>query len=320
MSALKDLIARAKAKAAEMQPVVAITPTVIADSIASIGASAIPNPNEHLGTDRYGNTISWNAEQWQFIQLALAGSSCILIGAAGTGKTTTVRGTVESLIQSKHIPTLRDKHKHLPVGTPGIVFVSYTRRAVMNLRKALPDDIKGNCITIHKLLEYAPVFYQIADPTTGEVKNTMRFEPSRNQLFPLDSAIRTVVFDESSMVAVSLFHQVWRALPEPSQVQFIFLGDIQQLPPIFGSAILGFKMLKLPVVELTQVYRQALESPIIRLAHRILSGVPIPETEFLDWKFQNQLTIHPWKKKISADNALLTLAAFFKKAWDTNAF
>ena len=81
------------------------------------------------------------------------------------------------------------------------------------------------------------------------------------------------------MISVDLFHQIYIALENPQSVQFIFLGDIQQLPPVFGSAILGYKMLSLPTIELTQVYRQALESPIIRLAHRILSGNPIPQSE-----------------------------------------
>jgi exodeoxyribonuclease V alpha subunit len=178
--------------------------------------------------------------------------------------------------------------------------------------------MKDNAITIHKLLEYQPVFYEIEDPLhPGEYRKTMRFEPNRCATNPLDPAIRTIVFDESSMVDVPLFHKVWMALPNPMDVQFIFIGDIQQLPPIFGSAILGFKMLSLPVIELTQVYRQALESPIIRLAHRILSGKSIPVSEFNDWKFPNQLTLHPWKKRISADSALLTIAAFFKRGYDT---
>lgn len=79
-------------------------------------------------------------------------------------------------------------------------------------------------------------------------------------------------------------------------------------------------MLELPIIELTQVYRQALESPIIRLAHRILSGKPIPVKEYPDWYEENQLKLHPWKKKLSSDNAALTLAAFFKAAIDTKTY
>ena len=317
MSKLSDLLKKAKAQTQVVQPP---SPTIIADSVND----AI-NPNDplvHYGIDRYGKQIQWNAEQWRFIDLAAhQGKSAILIGAAGTGKTTTMQGTVAELLQSNHIPIMRDHHKHLPIGTPGIVFVSYTRRAVMNLRRALPEDMKANCITIHKLLEYQPVFYEIEDPLhPGEFKKTMRFEPNRCITNKLDPAITRIVFDESSMVDVPLFHKVWSALSDPSNTQFLFLGDIQQLPPIFGSAILGFKMLQLPVVELTQVYRQALESPIIRLAHRILSGNVIPVTEFAEWKEDGKLTLHPWKKKISADSALLTIAAFFKKGYDTGNY
>ena len=326
MSKLSELLAAAKHKIAiasiaeaKPAPTPVLTPTAIAEAVNPTIESI--DPNTHYGVDRYGKQIQWNAEQWEFITTATSGKSAILIGAAGTGKTTTMQGTVSEILRTRHIPLLHDDHKHLPVGTPGIVFVSYTRRAVMNLRKALPDDIKANCITIHKLLEYQPVFYEIEDPLVpGTMKKTMRFEPGRNAFNHLDPAITKIVFDESSMVDVPLFHKVWMALPDPSAVQFIFLGDIQQLPPIFGSAILGFKMLQLPVIELTQVYRQALESPIIRLAHRILSGNTIPVSEFSDWKFTGQLTLHPWKKRISADSALLTIAAFFKRGYDTSNY
>lgn len=323
MSRLSEILAKGKERAAAIAAIASSSIESSSISSSIIESSTLPNDssNQHYGIDRYGKSIQWNDEQWQFISIATSGKSAILIGAAGTGKTTTMQGTVSELLRTKHFPPMQDHHKHLPINSPGIVFVSYTRRAVMNLRRALPEDIKGNCITIHKLLEYQPVFYEIEDPLhPGESKKTMRFEPNRCQSNPLDSAIHTVVFDESSMVDVPLFHKVWSALPNPSAVQFIFLGDIQQLPPIFGSAILGFKMLSLPVVELTQVYRQALESPIIRLAHRILSGKVIPVSEFNEWKVESKLTLHPWKKKISADSALLTIAAFFKRGYDTSNY
>jgi len=64
-------------------------------------------------------------------------------------------------------------------------------------------------------------------------------------------------------------------------------------------------------VELTEVYRQALESPIIALAHRILSGNPLPADQFPQWKVPGKLTIHPWKKKIEAT----TTKAEAKKVW-----
>ena len=202
------------------------------------------------------------------LSLSTSLQSCVLIGAAGTGKTTCVMGSINTLIKSGAIPIMRDTagHKHLALNSPGIVAVSFTRRAVSNLRKAMPSGLEANCMTIHKALEYQPTWYEVDDPETGETKSMMRFEPSRTFMNPLPQSIKTVIIDESSMVSVDLFHKIYVSLENPMDVQFIFLGDIQQLPPVFGSAILGYKMLSLPTIELIQVYRQALESPIIRLA------------------------------------------------------
>jgi exodeoxyribonuclease V alpha subunit len=270
-------------------------------------------------TGMSGELITYNSKQQEFIDLVSSGQSCVLIGAAGTGKTTCSKGANAALIAAGSAPILQsDGHKHLESGSPGIIITSYTRRAVNNIRKVQSSDLKSNCVTVHKLLEYQPEYYEILDPETGLSKNTMSFEPTRHATNPLPSTICTIEVEEGSMLSTDLFYQVEAALPH--KVQWIFIGDIQQLPPVFGSAILGFKMLELPVIELTEVYRQALESPIIRLAHRILSGKPIPASEYPDWKYENQLTLHPWKKKLSADNAALTLSAFFKDAIDRKVY
>jgi exodeoxyribonuclease V alpha subunit len=274
---------------------------------------------EHTHTNQYGTSISYNHAQNQFIQTALQGKSCILIGAAGTGKTTCMKGVATALIQSGAIQPMNDiTHKHLKSGAPGIIFCAYTRRATGNIRRAVSDDLKDNCITIHKLLEYEPVYDTVEDPETGKEKRTMSFLPSRDQYNPLPESIHTIVIDESSMVSVELFKEITNALSHA--VQFIFLGDIQQLPPVFGSAILGYKMLELPTVELTEVYRQALESPIIRLAHRILSGLPIPADQFEQWNIPEQLKLHPWKKKLHSETACLTFSKFITQAYDHKSY
>ncbi len=120
------------------------------------------------------------------------------------------------------------------------------------------------------------------------------------------------------MTDLDLYSKLTDALQHP--VQWVFIGDIQQLPPVFGSAILGYKMLELPMVQLTEVYRQALESPIIRLAQRILSGKPIPASEYLDWHEPGKLKLHAWKKKISSEDACMILASFFTKAMDSGDY
>ena len=318
---LAALLARARAsKSTEPLPAAKVLTLAIGGTI-NLENSELEESrlSAHTGVDKSGKVISYNTKQVEFMELAGTGKSCILIGAAGTGKTTCMRGAISTLIHNNIAGILlSDGHKTLPSLTPGIVCVSFTRRAVANLRRAMPDDMKANCLTIHALLEYEPVYYDIIDPETGKESKTMRFEPTRNIARPLPSSIKTVVIDESSMVSVELFNQLSSALPIGTQ--FIFLGDIQQLPPVFGAAILGYKMLELPTVELTEVYRQALESPIIRLAHRILSGKAIPAKEYAEWKIPNQLTIHPWKKKIAPDIACLTIAKFLTTAIDAGAY
>jgi exodeoxyribonuclease V alpha subunit len=274
---------------------------------------------DNTDLDKYGNTITYNSKQQEFINLVASGNSCVLIGAAGTGKTTCQKGGVRRLIQSGMAGVIgATSHKHLKQGTPGIVICAYTRRAVANIKRNMPEDMRDNCITIHKLLEYEPVFYEVMDPETGDMRNTMKFEPARHAGNPLPESIHTIIFEESSMIGTDLHQQVINACPH--NPQFVYLGDIQQLPPVFGPAILGFKLLELPVVELTEVYRQALESPIISLAHRILSGKELAAKDFGEYTKPNLLSIKPWKKKIDDLNALLTANQFFKQAEETGLY
>jgi len=312
---MAELLAKVKAKSESKSEPKINTPIKIPTQTSK--SETIENQT-HTSID--GSTIiTYNKEQQQFVDLMSTSKSAVLIGAAGSGKTTCTQGAVHSLLQTGKIPTLQtDGHKHLTPGTPGILIVAYTRRAVNNIRRVLPTDLKKNCITIHKLLEYAPVYYDIEDETTGEMRKTMCFEATRNEYNPLPSSIHTIIVEESSMVSVDLHKQVESALTHP--IQWIYIGDIQQLPPVFGSAILGFKMLELPVVELTQIYRQALESPIIKLAHRILSGKPIFPSEYSKWAVPNKLTLHPWKKKLEAELAVMTLGAFFKASYDKGVY
>lgn len=304
-----------------------------AKKAAALASDALINPSPEIiakealvkvaeaveATDRFGKLIEYNGKQQEFVDLADSGESAILIGAAGTGKTTCMKGVVSGLIQNGRAGLLTaDGHKHLLDGSPGIVVCAYTRRAVANIRKNMPEDMRANCVTIHKLLEYQPVYDTVTNEETGAETTKMSFQPARDRFHPLPPSIHTIIFEESSMIGTDLYKEVRDACPHSPQE--IFLGDIQQLPPVFGPAILGFKLLELPTVELTEVYRQALESPIIRLAHRILSGKGIEPSELGEWKIPGQLTIHPWKKKIKDDVALNTTAQFFIKAHSENQY
>ena len=276
-----------------------------------------PEPKSMDGTDKFGHSISYNHAQTAAITAIGAGQSCVLIGAAGTGKTTTQKAATQALIDNGHLVQLNSKHRYLPSSSLGIAICAFTRRATNNIRKNINPALGDNCITIHKLLEYEPVEHYVTQED-GTQKRSMRFEPARNALNPLPSNLSTIIIEEASMVSTHLFQEIMDACPH--KPQFVFIGDIQQLPPVFGSAILGYKMLELDVIELTEVYRQALESPILSLAHRILSGKPIHKQELSTLNVPGKLTLHPWKKQISADSATSTLAAFFIKALDEHKY
>jgi len=230
-----------------------------------------------------------NDSQKEAVNLALAGESFVLTGAAGTGKTL----TVNSIARAK-LSTNRDYNPQpLPMvsfrdpkggindqeAKPAIAFVAFTNRAVNNmagnLRKLSPDlmdELYSNFMTIHKLLEVAPEYYFDMEAN----KDKMRFVPRRDALNRLP--IRTLIIEEASMVDLSLWDKLFSAL-EPG-CQIILLGDLNQLPPVFGDSILNYGLIKLPVIELTHVYRQALDSPIIRQMHRVLNGhTPTDDTE-----------------------------------------
>lgn len=277
--------------------------------------------------------LEQNPEQTAYIKLCLKGENCILVGAAGTGKTTVQGITAHILMHSGRIKPMTESTKYLVEGAPGMVVVSFTNRAVNNIRYKMPADIKPHCVTLHKLLEFQPVWYEVEDlEHPGETRKSMRFEPSRNKFNPLPSSLRVVVIEESSMVETGLFAQLMDALPH--DVQIVLLGDLNQLPPVFGSAILGFKMLEWPIVELTKIFRQAAESPIISFAWDIKNGKTLspeaitdPENpkrkiipSFVAKIVPDKLYIRQWQKKLTDTEALYTSVQFFSKLFDAKEY
>ena len=290
-----------------------------ASNIVAAVNTVLSDTAKHAQSSR----MEFNPEQLAAIELGLQGKSFCLIGAAGTGKTTVTQELIARLQRAAHMRPLADSTKHLNQGAPGIVICGFTNKAVNNIRKKLPTNLQGHCITIHKLLEYAPTYYEVVDDE-GQMKTTMRFEPSRFAGNPLPH-ISTIIFEESSMIGTDLYKEVLEALPRPAATQFIFLGDLNQIPPVFGPSILGFKLAELLTVELTHVYRQALESPIISLATAIRTAsedVPVNllTTIKTDKAEHGNLTIHPWKKRIDKDSAIVVMKNFLNKMIDSKEY
>jgi ABC-type cobalamin/Fe3+-siderophores transport system ATPase subunit len=105
--------------------------------------------------------------------LACKVSQAVLIGPAGTGKTTTMKAVIRAAILSGRIPLLPEdiEHKYITGGLPGIYGGSFTRIATRNLRDNCPDDIKANIHTLHRLLEYEPEMVTVYDEVAKKDKN-----------------------------------------------------------------------------------------------------------------------------------------------------
>ncbi len=282
-------------------PVVSLTlPNHIIESNLSPLPAAIQQVIEEKRSKSQIRREDLNTEQLEAVSLAENLQPFCLVGSAGSGKTTTTRIISTSLYESGKIDTLDEGTKFLPAGAPSIVFVSFTNQAVYNIREAVPEEFKSNCLTIHKLLEYAPVFYDIPDGLGG-TKKTMRYEPQRHSGNRING-IKVCVVEESGNIPVDLFDRLTAALP--FKTVYIFLGDLNQIPPVFGDAILGFKLLELPVVELKQSYRTDTDSPIRKFAYRILEGKPIPDSEVLTYHTPGKLEFIRFKDRVDPEVAV----------------
>lgn len=172
------------------------------------------------------------------------GSIVVLAGPAGTGKTTTEKTIIEE------------------VGPDHVCLVAPTGRAALRSRQATGHDACTN----HRLL-YRPK----EDPKTGEVTFHPKSENElRDELFGID----LILMDEVSMLTREVWLDFSAALSHLG-ISIMLCGDNFQLPPVRfdpNDKFTVFDPAQFPrdqTVELQQVFRQALDSPILRCATAI---------------------------------------------------
>jgi len=172
--------------------------------------------------------------QQEALRLAVDAKVLVITGGPGVGKTTLVRSVLQVL------------------GAKGVrvALCAPTGRAAKRLAESTGLEAR----TIHRLLE--------ADPGTGGFK--------RGEAHPLDCDL--LVVDEASMVDVPLMRALLMALPDASAL--LLVGDVDQLPSVGPGQVLAdvIASAAVPVVRLTEVFRQAAQSRIITNAHRINGG------------------------------------------------
>lgn len=178
------------------------------------------------------------AAQREAIARALTEKILVLTGGPGTGKTTLVRGVVAIL-------EARDED---------VLLAAPTGRAAKRLAEATGIEAK----TIHRLLEFSP--------------RTGQFE--RNAERPLEADL--LIVDEVSMLDAPLARALVDALPDEARLMLV--GDADQLPSVGPGNVLAdlIRSGTVPVVRLTEIFRQAQQSSIVTNAHRIRDGV-MPE-------------------------------------------
>lgn len=211
------------------------------------------------------------------------------MGYAGTGKTTLIA----------------EFRKKLAIEFPKVkvAFLTFTGKASSVLKNKLvssnsyfEDDYVG---TIHGLIYQPETRY---DPT---LKCHVIVGWKRRDIEDLWHHI--LIIDEASMVS----KDIWRDL-EYYEKTIISVGDTGQLPPIGDK----FNLLKSPDYKLTQIHRQALNSPIIKLSKFIREEGYVPDNKFFSPEvfklyWDSKITKKIWNQKIDfSDNDLVILCAF----------
>ena len=228
----------------ESQPCVFLAPLYYAEqSIAAqirrlkSGAATLPafDADKAIPWVEQKLSIQLADTQKEAIRLALSSKLLVITGGPGVGKTTLVN-SILTIMTVKGVKPL---------------LCAPTGRAAKRLYESTGLEAK----TIHRLLEINPI--------NGQFK--------RNADYPLECDL--LVADECSMIDVPLASQLLKAVA--TSTAMVLVGDVDQLPSVGPGQFLTdlIDSGAVPVIRLTEVFRQAATSRIVRSAHLINQGV-----------------------------------------------
>jgi exodeoxyribonuclease V alpha subunit len=182
-----------------------------------------------------------SGDQWHAVEMVLAHRLSILTGGPGTGKTMSMRTLVE---------VLRAERRSVRLCAP-------TGKAARRL--AATTGVEAT--TIHRLLEWAP----------GEGF-------THDESHPIAKA-DVLIVDEASMLSVRLAEALFCAVGPQTHV--LLVGDIDQLAPVGPGRVLEDLIASgtVPTTALSEIFRQAARSLIVRAAHAINRGERPPSAE-----------------------------------------
>lgn len=261
----------------EQQRLTSSTPSLAQDNLIDANTTSTPSitptaPATSLPSALSSNTIntstlsnSLDISQQSAVRNICSSQLSILTGAAGTGKTFTLKAVLQQLL--------------LNFDASSIFLCAFTGKAVLNIIKSIKSDpalapFIPQCLTLHKWLQFVPELMEIPDPSKPcGYRLSRRFVPTFNAANKrIDTKV--LIIDEVSMVSNELMLQTLAALDLHSLHKLILVGDINQLQPVIGKTSLAYfgAHSGCSLNYLTTVHRQADGNDIVQAAHLFKSA------------------------------------------------
>lgn len=214
----------------------------------------IKNIDAKINRFEQNNHIELADQQRAAVVQALENGVLVITGGPGTGKTTTINCIIE-LLQLEGL---------------SVELAAPTGRAAKRMTEASGYEAK----TVHRLLEYG-----------YSEEGEDAFQRDEDNPIKADA----IIIDEMSMVDILLMYHLLKAIIPGTRL--IMVGDADQLPSVGPGNVLRdiINSRTIPVVKLTEIFRQAQESMIVLNAHRINSGeLPLLNVKGKDFFFDRR--------------------------------